>query len=442
MVLFIQTHFKSKFMVLAQQGLCEISTLNEKGVGVAETNHGEVYLPLTLPGEMVEFERHLYRGSTSFFLKKIVTPSNNRVIPPCKYFGICGGCMFQHVEESAYEKIKVGFIEQALTSYSIKTQINKIVSISYGMRRRAGFEAVRKNNQVFLGFKRYNSHQIINIDNCLLLLPEINQLILPIRKVLLELLDEKQKAQIYLTVAHNGVDLLIESTSKFRMSKKVSDNLKGLSEPKYGIIRLSLVSEGFKEIVFHSATPYIIFDGIEVEVHATSFLQPSQESEKILQKLVLDFLPAKFDPNYKKEKVVDLFCGRGTYTIPMSNNSVVDGFEFNKESLISLAQSISKTDRSVTLEQRDLSSLPLTKAELDKYAFAVINPPRQGALEQATELSRSKIKKVCYVSCNPATFARDAKIMINGGYELLKVTPIDQFYRSAHIEMVGYFKKK
>jgi 23S rRNA (uracil1939-C5)-methyltransferase len=106
-------------MVLAQQGVCEISALNEKGVGVAETNQGEVYLPLTLPGEVVEFEQHLYRGSTSFLLKKIITPSKNRTIPPCKYFGLCGGCALQHVEESAYDKIKVEFIEKALASFSI-----------------------------------------------------------------------------------------------------------------------------------------------------------------------------------------------------------------------------------------------------------------------------------------------------------------------------------
>jgi len=395
-----------------------------------------------LPGEKVEFEQHLYRGSSSFVLKRIVTPSKNRTMPPCKYFGICGGCAFQHIEEATYDEIKVGFIEKALAFLSIDTKINKIVTIPCGKRRRANFEAVKKNDQVYLGFKRYNSHQIINIDNCLLLLPEINKLILPLKEALLELLGEKQKAEVYLTVAHNGIDLLIESASEFLMSEKIMDNMRTLSDPEYRVIRLSLVFAEYKDVVFQSAMPYVIFDGVEVEVDATSFLQSSVESDQILQKLVLDFLPDKYGSNSKKEKVVDLFCGRGTYTIPLSKKYMVDGFEFDKESLTALAQAANKTNLPITLERRDLSALPLRKAELDKYIFAVINPPRQGALEQATELAGSSIKRVCYVSCNPTTFARDAKIMINGGYELLEVTPVDQFYWSAHIEMVGYFEKK
>lgn len=428
-------------MALLSQEQCNIVSLNEKGIGVGKTKQYDVYLPYTLPGEIVKFQRHRYRGATSFVTKNIIVPSENRVVPPCRYFTFCGGCMLQHAEDSYYRKLKSDLLNYHLDKLQITTKINPIIFINARKRRRAVFEALKKQDNIYLGFKKYNSHQIINIDHCLLLLPQLDKIIFLLKELLKGIMQDKQKAGIHVLYASNGIDVVIESPGIFYVNSDIIAKF-GVFAEQNSVIKVSLSDSDNLMIIYHLDEPYVEFDNIRVKVSAKSFLQASFDADRILQKLVLDFLLQGTDlakdsrPNYK---VVDLFCGRGTITIPVSKYFPVDGFELDSSALTDLNMAMESQNRVVNLLARDLYLSPLTSKELKKYDFAIINPPRQGALQQVQELAGSNMKKICYISCNPATFARDTKIMISRGYKLIEITPVDQFYWSPHIELVAYF---
>ncbi|MDF2965142.1 MAG: putative rRNA (Uracil-5-)-methyltransferase [Rickettsiaceae bacterium] len=423
-------------MALIEQTKCRIEYINNQGLAISRTKLGEVRLPYCLPGELVEFERHRYRRAENFILKAIIEPSEERTTPACKYFGACGGCSLQHLNENYYKKFKSNLIYEALMRAGIDTKINSIIIIPPGERRRANFEAIKKNDQIYLGFKRFQSHQIINIDQCPILSPAISNIIPILKEFLFRILSPQQKAEIYLTQASNGIDILIKSKNEIFLNEDSKFLLSQLT--KYdNIIRIITRYNEKNNFLLALEKPFIVFDGVRVEVDAECFLQASALSDKVLSELVIQYLP-KADNNLK---VLDLFCGRGTFTIPLSKYAKVDGFESDKQALKALNKVISESGRDIKLEERDLFNNPVSEKQLSKYDHCIINPPRAGAKAQCEHLGKSQIKQIIYVSCNPETFARDAKILLKGGYKLTEVTPVDQFYWSSHLEVVGVFSK-
>ncbi|MCC2645949.1 MAG: putative rRNA (Uracil-5-)-methyltransferase [Rickettsiaceae bacterium] len=423
-------------MAITEQSKCTIKHLNNQGLGVGRTNIGEVLLPNTLPGEEVSFERHEYRAQTNFILKEIITESLERVSPPCKYFGACGGCLLQHLNEEAYREFKLKQLKNTLSSANIETIINDLITIPPGHRRRANFEAIKKNDQIYLGFKRFHSHQIINIEECPALSTELSQLIPALKNILIEVLKPQEKIQIFLTQADNGIDILIEGKEQWNFNK---DKLEifNIFAIKYKIIRLTYSYNNRSVIIVDITTPYVLFDNIKVEVNAKCFLQSSDLSDKILSDKIIEYLQSSSLP----KKIVDLFCGRGTFTLPLSKYAEVHAYESDTAALSALQQATNESNRSIKNMMRDLFKSPLNSQELNLYDFCVINPPRAGAKAQCAELSKSNIERIIYISCNPETFARDAKILISGGYQVIEVTPVDQFYWNPHLEVVGYFER-
>lgn len=421
-------------MAIVERGSCEIISLNSRGLGVTQTPLGEGLLPYVLPGEKVEFERHEYRGSSNCLVKSIVTRSLNRVDPPCQYFGTCGGCFLQHLNSDYYQQFKLGVLSDALARFQIEPAIlNPIIIIPPGQRRRLNLQALCKNNEVFLGFRRFNSHQIINIDHCLVAAPELSKLLVPLKKLLLKMMGDKTKLEVHLTLAANGIDLAFagELSAESQLIKQFAE--------QNGVVRITLVGGSGRELLYKSANPYVLLANAQVEIDADCFLQASAASDQILANLATQFLA----DTKKAHKVVDLFCGRGTYSLPASNYAQVDGFEFDSGALAALALAASDNNlrEKITLHKRDLFLLPLKSSELKKYSYAIINPPRLGAEAQSRELAKSSVPTICYVSCNPETFTRDAKLLINAGYRLSELTPVDQFYWSPHLEVVGLFSK-
>jgi 23S rRNA (uracil1939-C5)-methyltransferase len=426
-------------MAITEHGKCKILSLNNQGLGVAQTDLGTALLPYTIPGEIVEFERHQYRRESNCVLKAIIEPSTARVQPVCKYFGVCGGCLLQHLNDENYYQFKYEAINQALKTVHIQTNINPIITIQAGMRRRANLEAIKKNDQIFLGFHRFRSHQIINIDECPALLPKLSNLLAPLKSALAQILENRQKAQIFLTEASNGTDITLTIQEQSLLNDQQRLILSDFATD-HAITRFIFRYRKLLDIIQEIAQPYIIFDDIAVKIDAYGFLQSNFLSDKILADLVLDFfMPA----NCQKQDiaVVDLFCGRGTYTIPLARHFKVDGFESDHAAISALGEAILNTDRQINLVKRDLFSLPLTAQELSSYNAVVINPPRAGAETQCHQLKTSTIDKICYISCNPETFARDAQILCSGNYQLNEVTPVDQFYWSPHLEVVGFFQR-
>ncbi len=421
-------------MALVEEGECKIIKLNNHGLGVGTTSQGAVELPYVLPGDTASFERHSYRGKSNTLLRGVKEGEANRVKAPCKYFGKCGGCLLQHLTELDYTEFKLEVAKNALSSRDIFTNLAPLITVSSGNRRRANLEAIKKNGELFMGFHRFHSHQIINIDECIALAPELSNLIIPMKKILQEIMEDKQKLQMFITKASNGIDISIEIQNCVALNLHQREKLLDFAKT-YDVTRLIFRYRKTIDVIWLKENPYILFDNIAVEIDAYCFLQSSNKSDKILSDLVMNYLKPE-----KDSYGVDLFCGRGTYTLPLSRYIKMDGFESDKKALASLGSACKSNDRDIGLYQRDLFSDPVPTEELKKYNLCVINPPRAGSEAEARELAKSGISKICYISCNPETFARDAEILIAGGYVLKEVTPVDQFYWSPHLEIVGYFE--
>ncbi len=218
---------------------------------------------------------------------------------------------------------------------------------------------------------------------------------------------------------------------------KSSEYLKSFADQQK-VTRLVISFAGSIEVIHEIAKTYITFDEIPVEIDAEGFLQTSFAADQILRDLVLKhLLPIDAEAGIE---VVDLFCGRGTFTLPLSKYATVEGFDSDYNAIQSLEAAATQAERQITLHRRDLFISPLASLELDKYNFCVINPPRVGAKAQCDELALSNIEKIVYISCNPESFARDAKILSDGGYKLQELFPVDQFYWTPHIEMIGFFE--
>ena len=457
-------------MSIIEEGKCRIEFLNHQGLGVGVTDLGEVTLPYTIIGELVTFERHTYRGKLNCILKEIIEPSPERQIPICKYFTSCGGCLLQHLPIIYYNNFKYNLAFNALSSQNIKTIINPIITVPPSNRRRANLEVIKKNDQIFLGFHRFRSHQIININECPALLPQLSNLIIPLKEVFNQILEHKQKAQIFLTDCKNGIDITITIQEQRHLKSEQRKILLEFAK-EYKLTRLLFRYQKSLDIIQQIAIPYVVFGNIAVEIDAYSFIQSSSLSDQILQNLILKYLsvdtkdhhceyseaiaedkdsvtkdlskayaPRNDDP-LNSLSIVDLFCGRGTYTLPLSNYFKVDGFETDKTSIKALEHAIINSNHQIKLERRDLFTLPLTRLELNKYNYCIINPPRAGAQAQSMELVNSNIDRIIYVSCNPESFALDAKILTDNSYILIEVTLLDQFYWSPHIELIGFFKR-
>ena len=434
-------------MSIVRNFVCQIETLSSKGLGVSgvplSSDSSREFItdlfevPYVLPGEIVELEEHSYRGKSSFVISKVLKKSPERIAPPCKYFTICGGCSLQHLKLDYYHRYKLQVLEDSLNSRGVHADvIFPTKSIGDFSRRRAVFEAVKKHDQVFLGFKKYHSNQIVNIDSCLVLLPELSDLIDKLKTFLGQVLTDKEKCKILITKADNGIDLIIETENNFEISEKKVQLIKDFSLNN-SVIKITIVVNNKWNVVHFIEQPYVVFENVKVGVNSYSFLQVSKSSDVILAQLVNKVLSQVSLTSAKKLKIIDLFCGRGTLSIPAAKFGVVDGFEIDKDSIRSLKEA---NITNVHPSQRDLFTNPVSWDELSRYDVAIINPPRAGAKEQSKALSQSAVKVLVYLSCDVESFARDAKIIMqNKRYILREITPIDQFYWSSHLEIFAVF---
>lgn len=413
-------------MALLEQGTCLIESLNKQGLGVGKSELGLVEIPYAIPGEIAAFDRHGYRRQSNCLFKGIEKASEHRITPECKYFGRCGGCLLQHMDKKTYDDFKAKIISR-LNLTDVK--INPVITIPKGNRRRINLQALKKDEQLFLGFHRFHSHQIIDIDSCPAMMADLSKLLVPLKEVLIDIMEHRQKAEIFLTHAGNGIDTLFELHGLVSISKSQEQVLIDFAKTN-GLIRLQFRSSKKPVVLFEKEKPHIILGDKKVSIDARCFMQASFASDTILADLVGNYLPQK------NGALVDLFCGRGTFALPLSKRFSVDGFESDLGALAALEEA---AEGSIVLHKRDLFENPLTEDELKPYRFVVVNPPRAGAQTQINELAKSKCERIVYVSCNPETFARDAGILASGGYKLLEVTPVDQFYWAPHLEVVGVF---
>ena len=399
-----------------------IKRLGIFGDGIAE---GPVFVPMTLPGEVVTGTLN----GTTLVDVKIITPSDDRVAPPCKHFKSCGGCQLQHASDSVVEAFKTDIIAQALAAQGIKAEIRPIVTSPAQSRRRATFAARRTKKGAMSGFHGRASDTVIEIPDCKLVEPELLAA-RDIAEALAEL-GGSRKATLAVTVATSRVDLDVQVSGGKPIDGPLRITLAALCDNR-GFARLTWDDE----VIAQRAPPVQRFGVADVCPPPGAFMQATAHGEAHL-------LAAVQEAVGDAKRVIDLFAGCGTFTLPLAKNAEVFAVEGDKQMMAAMDKGwrMAQGLKTVTHVARDLYRRPLLPDEFKKYDAVVMDPPRNGAEAQTAELIRSEIKRVAYVSCNPVTFARDVARMIEGGFTLDWVQPVDQFRWSSHVELAAQLSR-
>ena len=407
-----------------------IDHLGGLGDGVAETPSGRLHIPFTAPGDEARVARTGKDGGT---LRELLRQSPLRAPPPCSHFGTCGGCALQHLQPAFIADWKRLRVTGALARSGLgDALVDPTIAIPPGTRRRATLAARRIGKRFIVGFAERASHRLVDLRECWILRPELVRLIAPMREGLGNLLGADETADIALTLTETGVDFVLIRKRPLTLADR--EALAAFAEAT-DLARVSWRASlsAAAEPVAARRSPQIRVGGGLIAFAPGAFLQPSGEGEAQLTKLVLEAIADVRGP------VVDLFCGLGTFAIPASRRGTVSAFDSDGAAISALCNAT--RGGTVGALARDLFREPLTVKELNVFAAAIIDPPRAGAQAQARTLADSAIPIIAYVSCNPVSFARDAAILAQGGYRLERVTPVDQFAWSPHVELVGVLRR-
>lgn len=413
-----------------------VDSLGAHGDGLATWAGKTLYIPGALAGEQVRVKTGPSRGDgVVCTLTDILQPSPLRAQPACEYFSQCGGCALQHLGAKEYAEWKRARVADVLAKRGFgDVPVLDPVLIDAGTRRRVTYTAHRRGGRLDLGFNARSSHDIVNIQCCPLLVPSLNALGDELRKLLVTVLEDGARARIVATACTNGADVVIEAdalpTLAAREAIAAFANAGGAArvawkEPDYPA-----------EPIAQVLTPKVDISGVAVELPMGAFLQASLEGElAILAQVKAGVGDAK--------RIADLYCGVGSFSLPLAREAIVRAVDSLEAPVRAMERAAGRADMGgrVLAEVRDLDRQPLDPSELNKFDAVVFDPPRAGALQQAEHIAASDVALVVAVSCNPATFARDARILVDGGYRLVDVVPVDQFIFSPHVELVARFER-
>ncbi|HVU29082.1 MAG TPA: class I SAM-dependent RNA methyltransferase [Sphingomicrobium sp.] len=380
-----------------------------RGDGVTPSGR---HVPFAVPGDVL-----LDDGA--------LAPGPHHQEPPCRHFPECGGCQLQHADDEAYRDYLVSRIESALFQHQLSTEIREPHLSPPYSRRRASLRAQKGASGAFVGFNEEKSHRIVDMRECHILRPELFALVEPLRALLAPMLPTRGQAEIRLTLIDNGPDLeirrirgggglaAVEKLTSFALSHRLA--------------RLS-IDEGLgAETIFEPEPSSITLSGVPVHFPVGGFLQATKDGEKALVACVEEAVG-------RASLVGDLFAGLGTFALAL-------GSSYAAEASRDASTALQRAAPSMIVEHRDLYRRPLDRSELKRFDAIVLDPPRAGAAEQVRALAGSTVQKIAYVSCNPATFARDAKVLVEGGHSLRWIRPVGQFRWSTHVELAASFSR-
>lgn len=403
------------------------------GDGVGTAGARTVFVPFAAPGDRVRAEvvsgRDGTLRATGF---ELLEPGPHRVAAPCRHFGTCGGCALQHLEPNFYAGWKRGIVEAALRRHGLgEVPVDDPVPTAPGARRRARFTAVGRTGSAVLGFNAAASHTVVDVAECPILTPRLEALLPLLRAHLADVLSPGERLSIEALDLAGGVDLLFLGRSDPSVAARTA--LAAFAAAA-DIARISWsAGDGPPEPIVLRAPVRTRFGGVAVDVPPGAFLQPTEAGEAALRDVVVAEAGAA-------ARVVELFAGLGTFTLPLAAAGArVRAVEGSPEAIAALRSAAGRLR--VETELRDLARSPVRAEELSAADLVVLDPPRAGALVQAEEIAASTAPRCIYVSCNPATFARDARRLADGGWHLRRVTPVDQFLWSPHVELVGVFAR-
>lgn len=411
-----------------------IDRLGARGDGIADTADGPVYVPFCLPGENVSVRPGKSRGDgRTATVQDIAAPSPDRRHPACRHFGAvanaCGGCVAQHMGGTVYGDWKRDIVADALARHGLHPEIEPLVSVPPASRRRVRFGFRNTAGGMILGFREGRSDRIADIAECPVALPEIAALIPRLRDFMTGRAD---RGEISVTQTAEGADVVVFTDREPDLDTR-------MDAPEFctaaGIARLSWSAKDdpAPEPLLTLIPPTASFGGRSVQLPPDSFLQPTEAGETALRGRVLDGIG-------DAKTVADLYAGCGAFSLPLAaagrSVTAYEGVAGQIAALRSAAGGVS-----LIANVRDLARQPLRGEELAPFEAVVLDPPRAGAAPQVGNLADSEVPVIVYVSCNPATFARDARVLVDGGYGLESVQPVDQFLWSPHVELAAIFQR-
>lgn len=380
-----------------------------RGDGVTASGR---HIAFAAPGDSVESD-----GS--------VTPGPRRQVPPCRHFPECGGCQLQHVDDEAYAAYLVDRIAGALEQHGLTTEIRAPHLSPPRSRRRATLRALRAGSRVVVGFNAEKSNRIIDLGECHILRPELFALIEPLRRLLSTLLAPKRTGEIALTLADQGAEIVLKGVRAegFEAAQGLVDFAQG-----QGLARLALDEGLGPEVRWEPQPATITLSGKPVPLPIGAFLQATEDGEAALVAAVLAAIGAP-------SASADLFAGIGTFALALPGR--VLAAEASRDAILAMKRAAP----AIEATHRDLYRRPLMTGELAGLDAVVLDPPRSGAEAQVEQLAGSSVPRIAYVSCNPATFARDAGMLVSAGYRLEWVQPVGQFRWSTHVELAAAFTR-
>ncbi len=393
----------------------DIVRLAARGDGVTADGR---FVPATVPGDRVRFDPFE------------IAPGPDHAIPPCRHFPDCGGCQLQHVTDPAYERWVTARIVAALDA--AKVVVGSVAPVALSptrSRRRASLRAVKRGSMLTLGFNADASHRIVDMTECWVLTPGLFALVAPLRRLLAAALRDGEGAGVTLTESDTGVDLLLANVAARSLAE--IERLNAFAAAT-NLARLSVEGPDGVETVTEARAPTLRFGGVPVILPPAPFLQATREGEAALQAAVVEATGAA-------ASVADLFCGLGTFALPLAAKAKVLAADGSLSATTALAAAGRMAGVRMLVEHRDLFRRPLTAAELARFDAVVFDPPRAGAIAQVALLAASDVPVIVAVSCNPNTFARDAAMLVEAGYRLDRLWPVGQFRWSTHVELVAKF---
>lgn len=383
-----------------------------RGDGVSASGK---HMPFAVPGDVID--------------DGVLIEGPGHQSPPCKLFPTCGGCQLQHLTDVAYADYCRSRVEGALAQHGLTTDILTPHLSPPRSRRRATLRALKAGNRVLLGFNEAGSNKLVDLTECYILRPELFAMLAPLRSLLATLLPAKRAGEVHLTLADQGLDIMLKGVAVEGL--EAVEALTAFCEAN-ALGRLS-IDEGYGPEPRYEPRPITVtLGGLAVPLPVGAFLQATDDGETALVTAVKEGVG-------EARQVADLFAGLGTFALSLAGQ--VTAAEASREAILALKSAANRGGKAVEADHRDLYRGPYDAKELAAFDALVLDPPRSGALEQVRQLAQSTVPRIVYVSCNPATFARDAEVLVNGGYRLEWVKPVGQFRWSTHVELAAKFSR-
>ncbi len=406
-----------------------IDHVGHRGDGVALRGGETIYVPYALGGETVEVTEVPGHHPDRRRLIAVETPSPERIVPFCQHFGVCGGCAIQHWQAEPYRAWKHALVVEALAQAKLDCPVAPLIDAHGKGRRRITLHARMGTHEVLkVGYAAAATHDIIPIDRCPILDPALDGALDAAWALAEPLIQNGKPLDIQVTATDNGLDVDIRGSGPLKPALVAS--LSRVAE-KHRLARLTRHGE----LVLMRSQPTVRMGAATVSLPPGSFLQATTTGEETLAALVAEHCG-------RAKSIADLFCGVGPFALRLAARARIAAFDSDAAAVASLQKAAHAPGlKPIRCEARDLFRRPLVAQELREVDCIVFDPPRQGAQAQAQKLAASQVPVIVAVSCNAATFARDARLLVDGGYRLETVTPVDQFRHTPHVELVAKFTR-